>query len=186
MPEQAAQIFRLRHTKKSYQDQRNDAVAKNFGEVYQTWDNVRDYCKKKCRPVIHSDDFRTWTEVQSALNHQLSRQLEIDPHLEAQLIVRHLTGHENSLAFQWGCDGCGDNSEYRNKQDKSQKTMIASVLQTVSIRAELQVGDTVLMEDLWTNQMVNSWMSVVPISYVFLEESIGKHDALKINGKMYD
>ena len=60
-------------------------------------------------------------------------------------------------------------SEYRSKSDKSQNTMIASVLQTVSIIAEKD-GRT---ETLWENRMVNSWMSVVPIKYEMHDESIG-------------
>ena len=70
-------------------------------------------------------------------------------------------------------DGVGNNSEYQNTGDGSQKNMVASVMQTVALRAELQVGDQILSDDLWQNQMVNSWMSIVPIKYVFQTESIG-------------
>ena len=70
-------------------------------------------------------------------------------------------------------DGCTTNSEYRDAGDGSQSTMVATVMQTVCIRAELQVGDTILTEDLWQNQSVNSWMSVVPIKYSLHKESIG-------------
>ena len=115
----------------------------------------------------------TWSSIQSNMDHQCGRQLEIDPALEAACVARHVTGHSLLEDFKWGEDGCGDNSEYRNKQDKSQKTMVATVLQTVGIRAVLQVGDTVLTDDLWQNQMVNSWLSVVPVKYIFQEESIG-------------
>ena len=99
----------MRKTQRSYQDERNDAIRRNFGDVYQTWDKVRDYCKSKCRPVIYSDDKMTWSSVQSNMDHQMGRQLEIDPSLEAALVARHVTGHQNSLVFQWGMDGCGDN-----------------------------------------------------------------------------
>ena len=88
---------------------RNGALERNFGEVYQTWDNVRNYCKTKCRPIIHSDDEMTWCEVQAILDHQMGRQLEIDPKLEAACVARHVTGHSLSGVFQWGGDGCGDN-----------------------------------------------------------------------------
>ena len=183
LPENAAQIFRLKMTQRDYQDFRNDAIAHN-NEPPNTWNKVRDYCKTKCRPIIHSNEEMTWCSVQSALDHQLGRQVEISPSLEASIVARHVTGHDLSFVFQWGGDGCSDNSEYRNKKDKSQKTMVASVLQTIALRAELQVGDSVLSDDLWQNQCVNSWMSVVPLKYVFQEESIGTHSMLKIEKKI--
>ena len=109
LPENAAKIFRLKLTKKDYQNERNDAVTKNYGNSYHTWDNIRNYCKTKCRPAIFSDDEMTWSSVQDNMNHQLGRQLEIDPALESTLVARHITGHTNSFVFQWGMDGVGDN-----------------------------------------------------------------------------
>ena len=75
-------------------------------------------------------------------------------------------------------DGCGTNPDYQNSGGINQKSMVATVLQTVALRAELQVGDQILSEDLWQNQMVNSWMSIVPIKYVFETESIGIYKLL--------
>ena len=96
-------------SEREYQRDRNESLDRNFGQVYHTWANVRQYCKTKCRPIIHSDPEMTWCSVQSQLNHQLGRQLEIDPSLEATLVARYVTGHDNSLVFQFGGDGCGDN-----------------------------------------------------------------------------
>ena len=51
-----------------------------------------------------------------------------------------------------------------------QKTMVATVAQTVSILSERD-GST---DILWENRMVNSWMSVIPMKYEFQDETIGK------------
>ena len=82
-------------------------------------------------------------------------------------------------------DGCASNSDYQNADGVSQKSMVATVLQTVALRAELQVGDQILSDDLWQNQMVNSWMSVVPIKYVFQTESIGIKNSIIGNFHTY-
>ena len=117
----------------------------------------------------------TWSELQSILDHQLGRQLEISPKLQSACIARHLVGQKLSLVFEFGQDGIGDNNEYRNKKDGSQKTMCATVVQTVCIRASwLNEDGRWEVENLWVNDMVNSWWSVIPKKYIFQEESIGK------------
>ena len=90
------------YTKRTYQWARNDAVERNYGSTLQPWDNVRNYCKNYCRPVIHSNDEMTWSSIQSNLNHQIKRELEINPALEAKLVARAATGHDLSLIFQYG------------------------------------------------------------------------------------
>ena len=84
-------------------------MNRNYGDVYHTWKDIRNFCKEKCRPAIFSDGDMTWSSVQANLNHQLGRQLEIDPALESTIVARHVTGQTNSMVFQWGMDGCGDN-----------------------------------------------------------------------------
>ena len=87
-------------SKKDYQSERNDAVERNYGKVYPTWDKIRDYAKKHCRPVIYSDKNMTWSEVQANVDHQLGRQL--DPKLEALCVARAVTGHDLGFIFKWG------------------------------------------------------------------------------------
>ena len=48
--------------------------------------------------------------------------------------------------------------------------MVATVLQTVCIQSE-SLGST---DTIWQNQNVNSWMSVIPLKYIFQDETIGK------------
>ena len=109
LPENAARIFRLGLTQRQYQNDRNDAIERNFGQVYHPWNAVRDYCKTKCRPVIHSEERMTWSSVQDNLDHQISRQLEINPSLESTIVARAITGSHISNLFEWGMDGCSDN-----------------------------------------------------------------------------
>ena len=57
-------------------------------------------------------------------------------------------------------------------------------MQTIALRAELKVGDQILSDDLWQNQLVNSWMSIIPIKYEFHTESIGRYYN-RYEGSMY-
>ena len=80
-------IFRLGYTKEGYQSIRNDAVRQNFGQVFPTFGNIRDYCKQHCRPVIQSNDNMTWSSVQANADHQLRRQMEFDPKLKSECVT---------------------------------------------------------------------------------------------------
>ena len=95
-------IFRKNYTKERYQETRNEAVERNYGHCYPTYDAIRDYRKKYCRPVIYSDKNMTWSEVQANANHQLGRQFELDPALEALCIARAITGHDLTFYIKWG------------------------------------------------------------------------------------
>ena len=102
LPEGAAKIFRLNLTKKQYQSERNDAMERNFGHVYPIYDDIRGYTKNHCRPIIYSDRNTTWSEVQANVDHQLGRQIQLDPKLEALCVARAVTGHDLSFLFKWG------------------------------------------------------------------------------------
>ena len=44
----------------------------------------------------------TWSEVQANLDHQLGRQLKLDPAFEAACVARAVTGHDLAFIFKWG------------------------------------------------------------------------------------
>ena len=99
-------IFRLNYSKTDYQSIRNDSVKRNFGNVYPTYDAVRGYCKNNCRPVIHSAENVTWSSVQDNADHQLRRELEINPPLLSACIARAVTGWSLYKVIKGGLGTC--------------------------------------------------------------------------------
>ena len=100
----------------------------------------------------------------------------MEPDVQAKALRLMAEGWKIHCLIKYGADGCGNNSEYASTGDGFQQNLFASVMQIVGFRAELfdENGVKIGEEDLWINPMVNSWMSVIPLRYKFVPETIGK------------
>ena len=169
-------IYRRGLSKEAYQEFRSEGVARHFN-VYPTYNDLRGYRQTHLRPQgIFESDKCIQVPVQSICDWQLERLFIVEPDVKAEAIGLIAEGWKVHCLIKYGADGCGNNSDYADTGDGSQKTLLASVLQFVGLRAELfdENGIRIEYKDLWINPLLNSWMSVIPIRYSMEPENIGK------------
>ena len=108
--------------------------------------------------------------MQSVCDWQLGPLFHVEPEVHTAL------GWKVHCLIKYGADGCRNNSDYADTGDGFQKSLFASVMQVVGLRAELfdENGIKIGTIDLWINPLVNSWLSVIPIRYCLEPENIGK------------
>ena len=173
LPEGAALIFRMGYTRRKYEMARAEGKARHF-DVYPTWNKVRDYAKENLRPqgMVFSDT-EAVVPLQSAADWQLGSLLALSSStpIRERMSVLHSDGWSFEFLLKWGSDGFSDNSEYKDVEEGSQKSVFATVGVSVRLSAFKKSGNVILSEELWTNDMANSWLSVFPIRYSFEKEN---------------
>ena len=175
LPEGAAYIFRMGLTRRKYEMQRAEGIARHFN-VYPPWNDVRNYARDNLRPHDMSfTDTEAMAPLQSLADWQLGGLLALPS--SAEFVVRMNVLHNDGWSFEYlikyGSDGFSDNSEYKDVGDGSQKSVFASVGVSVRLMAYKKSGDVLLTEELWLNEFCNSWFSVFPIRYSFQTENTG-------------
>ena len=160
-------------TRRKYEWQRPEGIARNF-PVYPPWNNIRGYAKDNLRPLgLSFTDTEAIATLQSVADWQLGGLLGLksSASINDRMSVLHNDGWTFEFLIKYGSDGFSDNSEYKDVEEGSQKSVFATVGVTVRLMAQKQSGDVVLTEELWRNDSVNSWHAVFPIRYSFSKEN---------------
>ena len=170
-------------TRRKYEWQRAEGIARNF-PVYPPWNNIRGYAKDNLRPLgLSFTDTEAIATLQSVADWQLGGLLGLksSASINDRMSVLHNDGWTFEFLIKYGSDGFSDNSEYKDVEEGSQKSVFATVGVTVRLMAQKQSGDVVLTEELWRNDSVNSWHAVFPIRYSFSKENTSMYYRCNFN-----
>ena len=80
-------------------------------------------------------------------------------------------GYDLSHLIKWGCDGFTNTSEWADVSGGNQKSIFATVGVSVHLRATKKTANMILTEELWKNDLVNSWHAIFPWRYSFTKEN---------------
>ena len=193
LAEAAALIIQKGFTKRKYEKQRKKGIARNFN-VYPAYNRVKDFRKEFCGPSPDSmsiTDNEVVASLQAVADWQLGKRLGLESvdlqakrqelKLESREKVDLLDdmsrlvseGYSLEHLIKYGTDGFSDNSEYKDVNDGAQSKILGSVGVSVLLRAVKNTENGILTEELWRNNMANSWFSVFPLRYCFESESVG-------------
>ena len=180
LAEAAALIFRDGLTKRKYEQRRADGIKRNF-DVFPPYNKIRNEFRVPfLRPKMPDgsdamvfSDTDAFAFLQSLADWQLGRLLSLkssEP-IREKCITFANDGYDISHLIKWGCDGFTNPSEYADVGDGSQKSIFATVGVSVHLRATKKTANMILTEELWKNELVNSWHAVFPIQYSYQKEN---------------
>ena len=180
LAEAAALIFRDGLTKRKYEQRRADGIKRNF-DVFPPYNKIRNEFRVPfLRPKMPDgsdamvfSDTDAFAFLQSLADWQLGRLLSLkssEP-IREKCITFANDGYDIGHLIKWGCDGFTNPSEYADVGDGSQKSIFATVGVSVHLRATKKTANMILTEELWKNELVNSWHAVFPIQYSYQKEN---------------
>ena len=178
MAEAAALIIRNGLTKRKYEQDRLEGIARHFN-VFPPYNRIRnEYRKVFVHPkkadgsdaMVFSDD-KAMAPFKPVADWHLGRLigLESSGQIRDDLVKYSNDGFDIENLIKWGMDGFRNTSEWKDVSGGSQQTIFATVGVSVHLRAKKMTANGIVTHELWKNALVNSWHAVFPLEYAYVK-----------------